>query len=93
MMDMTLWMNHQAIGTVAFFAGVVLLLIELLRRGLSKLSAFSYACFILSSIFLSSSVLMCVIAIAGLSVLFGILLRFYRRERRRMRDNEDGGES
>ena len=72
MMDMTLWMNYQAIGTVAFFAGVVLLL---------------------SSIFLSSSVLMCVIAIAGLSVLFGILLRFYRRERRRMRDNEDGGES
>jgi len=34
-----------------------------------------------------------VIAMAGLSVLFGILLRFYRRERRRMRDNEDGGES
>jgi membrane protein implicated in regulation of membrane protease activity len=92
-MDMILWMNYQTIGTIAFFAGVVLLLIELLRHGLSKLSVFSYACFVLSSVFLSSSILMGAIAIAGLSVLFGILLKYYRRERRRLNDNDDGDQS
>ncbi|MBC5648098.1 hypothetical protein [Christensenella tenuis] len=86
-------MNYQTIGTIAFFAGVVLLLIELLRHGLSKLSVFSYACFVLSSVFLSSSILMGAIAIAGLSVLFGILLKYYRRERRRLNDNDDGDQS
>ncbi|WP_353423437.1 hypothetical protein [Christensenella massiliensis] len=79
---MTMWM-FQTIGTAAFFAGVVLLLVELARRGLTKLSALSYACFVASSIFLSNSILSCVLAIAGLSVLFGILLFFYRREQRR----------
>lgn len=92
-MDMMLWMNYQAIGTVAFFAGVVLLLIELLRRGLSKLSVFSYISFVLSSIFLSSSILMGVIAIAGLSVLFGILFKCYCRERRHLDDNNNGDQS
>lgn len=89
-MDMISQITTQVIGTAAFFAGVVLLLIELFRRGLSRLSAFSYACFVLSSVLLSSSLLMGVVAIGGLSVLFGILLKCYRRERRRTaQENED----
>lgn len=78
--------TNQAVGTAAFFAGVALLLIELFRRGLSKLSIVSYACFVLSSVFLSSSLLTGVIAVGGLTVLFGVLLKCYRRERR---ENED----
>ena len=37
----------------------------------------------LSSILLSSDIWLCIVAIAGLTVLFGILLKFYRREVRR----------
>ncbi len=93
-MDLTQLFTNQIIGTIAFFAGVVLLLVELFRNGLSKLSIFSYAGFVLSSIFLSSEVWMCVVAIAGLTILFGVLLRCYKRETRRrqnFREEEDGG--
>lgn len=85
-MDMIQLLTNQMVGTTAFFVGVVLLLIELIRHGLSKLSIFSYACFVLSSIFLSNSLLMCVIAVLGLSVLFGILLICYRRECKRQKN-------
>ena len=77
------------IGTIAFFAGGALLLAELFRKGLSKLSLFAYFCFLVSSILLSSSVLVGAIAIAGLSILFGVLFHYYRKEKRRMRKNRD----
>ena len=76
------------IGTIAFFAGVALLLAELFRRGLSKLSLVAYLCFVLSSILLAGSVLLCVLSIAGLSVLFWFLLYFYRREQKQLRKNK-----
>ena len=39
-MDLTHLTINQTIGTIAFLAGVVLLLIELFRNGLSKISIF-----------------------------------------------------
>ncbi len=86
-MDLTQLTINQTLGTIAFLAGVVLLLIELFRNGLSKISIFSYGCFVLSSILLSSDIWLCIVAIAGLTVLFGILLKFYRREVRRRTKN------
>ncbi len=87
-MDGLFLTTNNLIGTIAFFAGVVLLLSELLRKGLSRISFVAYACFVLSSIFLSDNVLFCILTIAGLSALFLILLYFYRREQKQLQKNK-----
>ena len=92
-MDGLFLTTNSLIGTVAFFAGVVLLVCELLKKGLSRLSFVAYGCFVLSSIFLSDNVLFCVLTIAGLSVLFLILFYFYRQQQRQLQKNKEEDEN
>lgn len=77
------------VGSVAFIAGVALLLWELFTRGLSKKSLFSYLCFLASILLLAPDVLYAVLACVGLTVLFLLLLLAARRERR----GKNGGHS
>ncbi len=79
---------YDILGTVTFIAGIVLLMIELFRRGLSPISAVSYVCFALSILFLSQSVLYFIIALSGLSVLFILLYTFYRRDKKSIQSEE-----
>ena len=79
-MDITQIIVNQIAGSAAFLAGVAFLLLELFRRGVSRLSLVSYICFLASTIFLASDALTCVLTIAGFTALFGLLLKFGRRD-------------
>ncbi|MEG2520367.1 MAG: hypothetical protein RSA86_03380 [Christensenellaceae bacterium] len=80
---------HNLIGSIAFILGVMLLMIELFRHGLSVLSIIAYGCFVTSILFLANSVLYCVVAISGLSALFLVLLFYYKKEKKRRKKNNE----
>ncbi len=88
-MEMAFFSMFNIVGTAAFAIGVVLVLIELFKKGLSKLSLFAYICFILGIVLLSIGVVQAVLSIAVLSLLFLLLMYFYQKDMK-SRENKSG---
>lgn len=70
------------LGTIAFIAGVICIVIELRRRGLSRFSLVAYFCLIASTVFLSQTLLSLLLSIIILTALFYFLWLFYRKARK-----------
>ncbi len=78
------------IGTLAFVSGIVFLLLEFRRPGLSKYSLVSYACFMLTAFLLAGDLRFLLLICAGLSVLYVLLLVAYRLSLRKENNKDDG---
>ncbi len=86
-MDFMFFSVHSAIGSIAFAAGIVFVIVELVRKGLSFFSLLAYACFVAGIVLISQDLIYLVVSVSVVTALFLLLWLLYRRELKRNNQN------
>ncbi len=89
-MDFMFFSVHSAIGSIAFAAGIVFVIVELARKGLSFFSLLAYACFVTGIVLISQDTLYLAVSVSVVTALFLLLWLLYRRDLKK--NDEKSGE-
>lgn len=83
---------HSAIGSIAFAAGIIFVIVELARKGLSFFSLLAYGCFVAGIVLISQDITYLAVSVSVVTALFLLLWLLYRREKNKNNDTNDTGE-